>query len=107
MNCSTGRSPQGQEVATCIYDLVHVAASVEKVFKGNWTLGGRDNVDILLLGPSVEFFRRLSDGEEDDSPNPVGKFFRIWDSRRQENNVDVVRKHYYNFLPNNAPLFKL
>ncbi|KAJ6453288.1 hypothetical protein C8R47DRAFT_1083448 [Mycena vitilis] len=37
------------EIAASVHDLVHVATSMKIVFKGHWSLRGRDDVYVLLL----------------------------------------------------------
>jgi hypothetical protein len=41
------------------------------------------------------------------SPHPISKLFSIWDSGRQENYVNMVRKHYDNFFPYNTALIPI
>lgn len=38
------------------------------------------------------------------APNPAGKLLGVGDSRRQEDDVDMVRQQDDNLLPDNTPL---
>jgi hypothetical protein len=37
-------------------------------------------------------------------PDPVSELLRVWHSRREQNDVDMVREHNDHFFPDNASL---
>ena len=40
-------------------------------------------------------------------PNPVCELFRVRDGRGQENDVDMIREHDYDFFPDDTALPEL
>lgn len=69
-------------------NLVQLLAGPEVVLEGNGTHGGRDDVNVLLLGAA----------------NPVGELASVGHGGGEKDNVDVLGQHDNDLLPHNTTL---
>lgn len=98
-----------KELTFGVDDLVQLLARVEEMLERDRSFRGGDDVDVLLLGATVDKKSVSKRGEREErerraSPDPVGELLGIRHCRREQNDVDVVGKHDDDLLPHDTTL---